>query len=154
MIPAQLPDELEEAVARWFWQSWVPREDHSVTPQDAIEAYLLRTCLRLVDGSISEAAKRLDMHPETFVSHLEKLGDPEVSRMIRHDALAPILERGIVESTPNVRDRILRVLLTELLVYCRGNKTEMARHLGWGRQTLGRHMRRLDLAGGPPPRQE
>ena len=139
-------EPLDEAVARWFWHTWAAQPKTS-PPQDAIEAYLLRTSLRVAGGSIGQAAKRLDMHPETFVTHLERLGARESSQTIRSHALADILDRRISESTAGLRDQILRVLLTELLIYCRGNKSEMARNLGWGRQTLQRQLHRLGVVG-------
>jgi DNA-binding NtrC family response regulator len=82
------------------------------------------------------------MHPETFVAHLDKLGSPERSHAIRNDPLADVLDRRLAEPG-DLRDDILRVLLGELLVHCRGNKSEMARWLGWGRQTLARRLREL-----------
>jgi DNA-binding NtrC family response regulator len=139
---------LEDAVARWLWHEWAPKAATSSPPQDAIEAFLLRTCLQATEGSISDAARLLDMHPETFGSHLDKLGDPEISRTIRHHPLGPILERSVREDgVAELLDRTLRVVLTELLVYCRGNKSDMARHLDWGRQTLGRQLKRLEIVG-------
>jgi diguanylate cyclase (GGDEF)-like protein len=135
-------DELAEAVATWFWTSWVPQAETADPPQEAIEAFLLRAALRAGAGSISAAAKRLAMHPETFVAHLDKLGSPERSHAIRNDPLADVLDRRLAEPG-DLRDDILRVLLGELLVHCRGNKSEMARWLGWGRQTLARRLREL-----------
>jgi DNA-binding NtrC family response regulator len=41
------------------------------------------------------------------------------------------------------------VLLGELMVHCRGNKSEMARKLGWGRQTLLRRLRDLAVVAQP-----
>jgi two-component system nitrogen regulation response regulator GlnG len=148
-VPARPRDELAEAVAKWFWTTWVPKAESADPPQEAIEAFLLRAALRAGSGSISAAAKRLAMHPETFVAHLEKLGSPERSHAIRNDALAEILDRRLASPESDLRDDILRVLLTELLVHCRGNKSEMARWLGWGRQTLARRLRELAVVAQP-----
>ncbi len=137
--------DLAETVAGWFWDAWVPHAAESPPPQEAIEAFLLRTALRVANGSLAEAATIMGMHPETFGTHLERLGAPMLSKTIRGHALEQVLEKQLREGGDSaLRDRVLRILLTELLVYCRGNKSEMARNLGWGRQTLNRQLRRLE----------
>ncbi len=149
--PAAAPEPaavLEDAVRHWLWHVWAKQTGDVPPPQDVIEAFLLRTCLTRTGGSIAEAAKMLDIHPETFSSHLDKLADPGLSRTIRTDPLASMLERGLDgEDRAALQDRVLRVVLSELLVFCRGNKTDMARRLGWGRQTLARHLQRLGVVG-------
>ncbi|MDQ3334987.1 MAG: sigma 54-interacting transcriptional regulator [Myxococcota bacterium] len=136
---------LEDAVAGWFWDAWTQGAT-TAAPQDAIEAFLVRAAIQVSGGSISSAARLLDMHPQTFKRQLEELGEPALSRSIRDHVLAGLLDHEL-RTTPatHLRDRILRVLLVELLVFCQGNKSEMARHLGWGRQTLARQLVRLEV---------
>jgi DNA-binding NtrC family response regulator len=140
------PSTLEENVAEWFWEHWADSSKNTA-PQDLLEAFMLRTALVTANGSLKQAAKLMDMHVDTFSSHLERLGHPSLSRSVRQSGLADALTRALgeppVPDAPPLTDRVLTALLKELLVLCHGNKSEMARYLGWGRRTLSQHLRRL-----------
>jgi transcriptional regulator with GAF, ATPase, and Fis domain len=150
------PVSLEEAVADWFWQSWSQSGPDVPPPQDCIEAYLLRAALQSAEGSLRKAASLVHMHPDTFSAHLERLGHPSLSRTVRAHRLARGLDQGLTaisadpEGSESLIDRTLGVVLRELLVYCHGNKSEMARILGWGRRTLWRHFRKLGISSAEP----
>jgi DNA-binding NtrC family response regulator len=145
-VRGEVTGTLEDTVADWFWDVW--RSTGGGPPQDAVEAYLLRAALEATSGSIGRASSLLAMHADTFSGHLERLGRAAASRSVRDHALARVLDAEVRAASdgrgPPILDRALRVLLRELLVSCRGNKSEMARQLGWGRQTLLRHLARLE----------
>jgi DNA-binding NtrC family response regulator len=143
--------ELASAVEEWFWQKWAPDPEPRSAPQDVVESFLLRAALQVAGGSLSRAANLLGLHPATFRAHLRNLSDASLSRTIREHRLGPLLEAemaGVVDGARTgsaLWDELLRVLLKELLVYCQGNKTEMARLVGWGRATLGRYLARAGI---------
>jgi DNA-binding NtrC family response regulator len=143
--PAGSPGTLEEALADWFWQCWTVSKESA--PQDQVEAFLLRAALEASSGSLRGAAGMLDMHVDTFTGHLEKLSHPSLSRTIRGHAAAKALVDALHapkrEGAMPVMERVLAAILRELFIYCHGNKSEMARHLAWGRRTLAQHLRRL-----------
>src|SRR5262249_46294782 len=76
-----------------------------------------------------------------LTAHLQKLSDPALSRSLRSHPVAQALSTEVARACaapekPNLMDRVLSVILRELLIYCRGNKSEMARLMGCGRRTL------------------
>ncbi len=148
------PGGLEDAVADWFWEVWVPTATGS--PKEIIESFILRAALRITDGSVGKASELVGMHPDTFGSHLEKFGKAAASRTVRGSRLGVLLEAELQANLgsqppagPSLLDRVSHALLRELLVRCKGNKSEMARAMGWGRQTLLRHLRRLEILKPP-----
>jgi diguanylate cyclase (GGDEF)-like protein len=158
LAPRRAPDQpsrvisaeqlsLEESVADWFWQVWLKQPPPQPPPLDALEAFLLRAALESSNGNVRSAAQRMGTSPETFTKHLERLSDPAQIRLLRDHPTAPLLKAAIAEpagETP-LMDVVTSVVLRELLVHCRGNKSEMARLLGCARHTMWRQLRRLGI---------
>jgi two-component system NtrC family response regulator len=138
-LPSVSGLNLEETLADWFWHVWLPVGEPA--PQEALEAFLLRAALQHTNGSRRTAAELLGMHVDTLTAHLQKLSDPALSRSLRAHPVAQALTSEVARaclepSKSNLMDRVVAVILRELLVYCRGNKSEMARLMGCGRRTL------------------
>ncbi|MBI2565783.1 MAG: sigma 54-interacting transcriptional regulator [Candidatus Schekmanbacteria bacterium] len=143
--PPPATGELRQALAEWFWDSWVA--EGQTAPQDIVEAVLLRSALALGGGSMQSASRFLGMHADTFSEHLSRLGHPGLSRSLWHHRAGRAIEAELaVRADPaSLRDELLAVILRELLVLCRGNKSEMSRRLGWTPKTLHRHLQRLGI---------
>jgi DNA-binding NtrC family response regulator len=141
--------DLEKSVEDWFWEIW-SRSDRKLAPQEMLEAFILRAALQTSLGSLGQAADLVGLHPDTFASHLDRLQEPALSRTVRSHALGRLLESRLTSgkvdrSAAQLMDQMLPVLLRELLVFCRGNKSEMSRILGWGRRKLARHLLGADV---------
>lgn len=86
----------------------------------------------------------MELSAESFGRLLKRIGSSPAARMVVGHALEISLEQA-VGAEPGLRDRCRALVLRELLVFCRGNKSEMARVLGWGRRTLVRELSRLEI---------
>jgi DNA-binding protein Fis len=101
--------------------------------------------LHAADGALSRVAELLSTSPATVKSRLAQLSHPELTRSLRAHPLATALDEQIAAvqadgEAARLLDQIEAVILRELFVYCRGNKSRMARVLGWSRQTLLRRV--------------
>ena len=143
---------LDGDLADWFWDRWARLEEPRCSPCEAIDAHLIRSALARAGGSLGEAGALLGLSAETFGRSLDRIGSSSAALAVRGHPIAEHLDRALggppvdaADDKPPLRDRCRQLVLREMLVFCRGNKSEMARVLGWGRRTLVRELQRLEV---------
>jgi DNA-binding NtrC family response regulator len=143
---------LDGDLADWFWDRWAQLEEPRSSPCEAIDAHLIRSALARAGGSLGEAGAMLDLSAEAFGRLLDRIGSSSAARTVRGHPIAEGLDRAlgelplaVADDKRPLRDRCRQLVLREMLVFCRGNKSEMARVLGWGRRTLVRELQRLEV---------
>jgi len=92
----------------------------------------------------SQQVTEADLPDELRRRGLDTAGEPGWTHLLRQVATRQ-LELGESGILSGLRDEFERALLTTALRHAKGHKQEAARRLGWGRNTLARKLKELDV---------